>query len=128
MVGQRLAAHTQPVAWERGSVVVAVSDGEWQKQLEEMSDELRKQINRWWGSELVREVKFRRGKVSRAAASPTAQPARHPAASPVKAELEEKVKAALKELEGPLAGISDRELRDLIAGVAAKYLAKQQKE
>ena len=128
MVGQRLAAHTQPVAWEKGSVVVAVGDREWQKQLEGMADEVRKQINRWWGSELVREVKFSRGKVPGASAPPTAQAPRHPAQLQGKTEAEEKLKAALKELEGPLARISDVELRDLIARVAAKYLAKQEKK
>ena len=129
MVGRRLADHTRPVAWSKGRVDVAVDQPEWQNQLESMGKDVRKQVNKWWGSELVREVRFVPEKTSRAAASrgkgprPAAEPE-----TPMRTPAENKLSAALKELAPALNGIADADLRELISRVAGQYLAKQAKK
>jgi hypothetical protein len=125
MVGARLAGHTRPVGWNGARLDVGVDEGPWQAQLERLARPLRTKVNAWWGGNLVREVRFvaAKKKRTRAAAQPET-----PAASPAVAGAEEKLRHALKELEGPLAGISDTELRDLIARVAASYPSKGEKD
>lgn len=128
MVGQRLAGHTWPVNWKAGRVEVAVRGEEWRKQLEEMREQVRTQINKWWGSELVHEVSFVRARHESSRerkGSPGGAGQRKRGAS---GSTEVKLGAALKELEAPLAGIADQELRTLIARVAARYLEKQGKK
>ena len=122
MVGQRMASHTRPRSWRAGRVTVEVTDPEWQRQLEEMPEVLRKQINRWWGSNFVREVKFVRGKAESPPVPPA--PARTQAASE---KAEGKLGAALAEFEGQLSGVADEELRNLIGRVAARYLSGKDK-
>ncbi|MBI1750744.1 MAG: DUF721 domain-containing protein [Acidobacteria bacterium] len=137
MLGRRLASHTRPVAWVKGRVDVAVDEPEWQDQLESMGKDVRAQVNRWWGSELVREVRFvpekakrtasgRAGQGSAAARGKRLRLAAEPDAS-TRTPAENKLGAVLRELEPALKGIADAELRDLIARVAAQYLGKQEK-
>lgn len=132
MVGQRMASHTRPVAWNKGRVVVEVSEAEWQRQLEGLSRDIRRQINHWWGAQLVREVRFLLSEKPRASARPGRGGAPsvgdHTSTSSDLAVAENKLSSALKELEPALSGIADHELRDLIARVAAQYLAKQEKK
>lgn len=130
MIGERLAAHTRPSAWHRGRVDIAVNDPHWLQQLESLKEKVRKQINRWWGTELVREVRFLRERRPRAAqaekrAGARAAVAEKPAPD---AAAESRLQAALKDLEPALAGIRDEELRDLIARVASRYLSGNKHE
>ena len=133
MVGRRLALHTRPVALSKGRVDVAVDQPEWQSQLESMGKDVRQQVNKWWGSELVREVRFvperaKQQAARRAAHVPaiasgkahTAEGQRAPVGDP----MENKLRSALKDLEPALRGIADADLRDLIARVAGQYLGK----
>ncbi|MBI3483661.1 MAG: DUF721 domain-containing protein [Acidobacteria bacterium] len=135
MVGRRLAAHTRPVAWVKGRVDVAVDEPEWKSQLESMGKDVRAQVNRWWGSELVREVRFvpekakgienRNSKLETRDSRPSAggqRRSRPDATLPTTPE--NKLGAVLKELEPALKGIADADLRDLIARVAGQYLSK----
>ncbi len=130
MVGKRLAGHTRPVAWSKGRVAVAVDEPEWHKELQGMSKDVRKQINRWWGSELVTEVRFVTDKSKRQAPSEARKSSvgglkARPHSGPEKSTpSENKLSAALKDLEPALRGIGDAELRDLISRVASKYLDK----
>ncbi len=127
MVGRRLADHTRPVAWSKGRVDVAVDQPEWQNQLESMGKDVRQQVNSWWGSQLVREVRFvpekakkpeiRKSKLEIRNSKFTLPAGRTP--------VESKLGAAMKELEPALQGIADEELRDLISRVASKYLGKE---
>jgi hypothetical protein len=142
VLGPRMAAHTRPVAWNKGTITIEAFEPEWRTQLEQMTGEIRKQINRWWGTELVHEVRIstgRRGAGSGATRAPgaasrgqgksgAAAPGELPAASSDgdRAEAESKLQAALKDLEPSLRGIADEDLRDLIARVASKYLAGRQ--
>lgn len=121
MVGRRLADHTRPVAWSKGRVDVAVDQPEWQSQLESMGKDVRTQVNKWWGSELVREVRFVPEKARRP------RPAEEKKASS-RAPVENKLSAALKELEPALNRIADTDLRELVARVAGQYLARQAKK
>jgi hypothetical protein len=125
MLGRRLADHTRPVAWSKGRVDVAVDQPEWQSQLENMAKDVRKQVNKWWGSELLREVRFvpERGKRTEIRKSKL-----EIRSSKVGAPAENKLGAALKELEPALNRIADTDLRELVARVAGQYLARQAKK
>lgn len=123
MVGTRLAAHTRPTGWNGSRLDVSVDEGPWQAQVERLSKPIRAKVNAWWGGTLVREVRFvaaKRRKLAAAAPPPHVPAARKSA----DAEVEDKLRAVMKELETPLAEISDEELRELIARVAASYLGK----
>ena len=128
MVGRRLASHTRPVAWSKGRVDVAVDQPEWHSQLESMGKDVREQVNKWWGSELVREVRFVSEKTKRqrpaAAQGDGARPAEAAGASNRNASAS-KLSAVMKELAPALNGIADAELRELISRVAGQYLDKQ---
>jgi predicted nucleic acid-binding Zn ribbon protein len=126
MVGRRLADHTRPVAWSKGRVDVAVDQPEWQSQLESMGKDVRKQVNKWWGSELVREVRFVPEKAKRAEIRKSKLEIRNSkVALPAgRTPAENKLRSVLKELEPALKGIADADLRELVARVAGQYLAK----
>jgi hypothetical protein len=58
VMGKHLASHTRPLGCREGVLEVGVDGAAWKAQLEEMAGSLRRQVNRWWGSELVRWVKL----------------------------------------------------------------------
>lgn len=122
MVGNRMALHTRPVAWSKGRVDVAVDQPEWQGQLESMGKDVRKQVNKWWGSELVREVRF---VPERAKRPETRKSKLEIRSSKGSTPAESKLHSALKELEPALNRIGDADLRELISRVAGQYLDKQ---
>jgi hypothetical protein len=139
MVGRRLAAHTRPVSWGKGRVDVAVENPEWQRQLEGLSQDVQKQVNRWWGIDLVHEVRFVVDRVKSRSAHGTARVtpedsqavSREADSQPSSAAgrgAVHKLSAALEELEPTLRGIADEDLRDLIARVASQYLDKKPKK
>ena len=130
MVGRRLADHTRPVAWSKGRVDVAVDEPQWQNQLDSMSKDVRSQINRWWGSELVTEVRFVPEKAKGSGIRKSKLEIRNSKVAPPAGHThsENKLRATLKELEPALRGIADADLRDLIARVAGQYLGKQDKK
>lgn len=119
IVGARLAEHTRPVQWKKGSLQIAVSDSEWQQQLERMPDTLRSRINNWWGADVVEEVTFVRGKAGRQ--TTTKLKAKLAKTRPPK-------EAKVEELKEALGRIRDPELRNLVKRVAAKYLAGPEEE
>jgi hypothetical protein len=126
IVGVRRATHTAPIAWEEGRLEIAVREPEWQKQLGSMKVELRRQINQWWGQQVVREVALVRGSVSTPREWELAQPRPRPA-SASRENSKAPLASILKGLEGPLAEISDAELRGLLARFIERYLAGQGK-
>ena len=128
MVGSRLAAHTRPVGWNGARLDVGVDEGPWQAQLDRLGRPVRAKVNAWWGGNLVREVRFvpaKRRKQPPAAPQPA--PAQERGKRP-EAAAEDRLRSVLKELEGPLAEISDDKLRELIARVATSYLSKSEKK
>lgn len=58
IVGKALAAHTRPLRFEGGCLVVEADGKPWQTQLESLKREFCGRINQEWGGTLVREVKF----------------------------------------------------------------------
>lgn len=58
VVGPTVAAHTRPVSCVAGRLEVATDGKPWQVQLETMSREFCTQVNRNWGGNLVREIRF----------------------------------------------------------------------
>jgi predicted nucleic acid-binding Zn ribbon protein len=58
VVGSTIAAHTRPVKCVAGRLEVATDGKSWQTQLETMSAEFCAQVNRNWGGNLVREIRF----------------------------------------------------------------------
>lgn len=58
LVGEKLAAHTRPVAYSSGILEVAADAREWKNQLDQMKKEFCDRINCAWGGNLVREVRF----------------------------------------------------------------------
>ena len=128
MVGRRLASHTRPVAWCKGRVDVAVDQPEWHSQLESMGKDVRKQVNKWWGSDLVHEVRFVTEKAKRQASAATrGKTTRFPdeTGASNRTPPESKVSAVLKDLQPALNRIEDSNLRELISRVAGRYLEKQ---
>lgn len=71
IVGMTIAAHTRPARCQDGRLEIAADGKVWQRQLESMARDFCAQINRAWGSTLVREVKFTPAK-DRTAAAPGA--------------------------------------------------------
>jgi hypothetical protein len=58
VMGARLAAHTRPLNWKDGVLEIGVAGEGWQEQLNEMTGTLRRQINLWWGGEVVEQVRL----------------------------------------------------------------------
>jgi Dna[CI] antecedent, DciA len=58
VVGLTIAAHTRPVRCDAGCLEIAADGKPWRIQLETMSAEFCTQVNRNWGGNLVREIKF----------------------------------------------------------------------
>ena len=130
MVGRRLATHTRPVAWHKGRVDVAVDDPGWQSQLESMSKHVREQVNKWWGAELVREVRFVKERERPSGGRDSISRLRDET-QPVKAygrEPGSKVSDLLRELQPALDKVKDTDLRELLERVAGIYLGKQGKK
>ncbi len=127
IVGPRMARQTRPVVWDGGRVEIAVSDREWQRQLEKMTPEVRRQINKWWGKQAVREVSFSRDRSSKREreGAEEATPQRVWGTLATKGPNVEEV---LKDFQKALDGIKDKELRSLVSGVAAKYLSGKKDE
>jgi predicted nucleic acid-binding Zn ribbon protein len=61
VLGARLAARAQPTAWHEGALDVFVRSANWRRELEAMSETLRAELNRAWGGELVRCLRFSSG-------------------------------------------------------------------
>jgi predicted nucleic acid-binding Zn ribbon protein len=61
VLGSRVAARARPVAWRDGVLEVDVRSAAWQRELEAMAARLCAEINRAWGGQLVREMRFTSG-------------------------------------------------------------------
>ena len=59
VAGEGLAHHTTPVSLHDGTLLVAVADDVWKKQLERMSKELVLRINKLLRQEVVTAIEFR---------------------------------------------------------------------
>ncbi len=61
VLGARLAARARPTAWHNGALDVTAASAAWRKELEEMAETLRAELNRAWGGQLVRRLRFSSG-------------------------------------------------------------------
>lgn len=58
IVGPSLANHISPVRCARHCLEVAADGKRWEKQIETMTAQFSERINRAWGAELVKEIRF----------------------------------------------------------------------
>ncbi len=58
VVGKTLAAHTRPVRCAGACLEISADAKPWENQIEGMKREFCDQVNKAWGSTLVRDVKF----------------------------------------------------------------------
>jgi predicted nucleic acid-binding Zn ribbon protein len=58
IVGQALAVHTRPERFEAGCLEVAADTKAWKQQLDAVKGEFCERVNRAWGGNLIRDVKF----------------------------------------------------------------------
>ncbi|MGH9684005.1 MAG: DUF721 domain-containing protein [Candidatus Acidiferrales bacterium] len=58
IVGTALAAHTRPVRCQSGRLEIIADGNAWKNQIESMTGEFCARVNREWGGNLVREVRF----------------------------------------------------------------------
>ena len=65
LVGEQFSAHTRAKYYFSGVLEVSVTGDGWEAQLESMGAPLRERINRAWGADLVRVIKFAPARVAR---------------------------------------------------------------
>lgn len=118
IVGVRVAAHSWPRAWEEGRLEVAVGDVEWHEQLGPLRNDLRCQINNWWGATVVADLSLVRARLPRAH---TRRNTPAPAAVKAPAKGADATRRSAG-LDASLETIQDAALRQLVERVAARYL------
>ena len=59
LVGKPLALHSRPSRCQEGTLRIEVDSAPWQKQMEDMRQEICARINRAWGGTLLRAVEIR---------------------------------------------------------------------
>ncbi len=58
MTGKAVAAHSYPVSFDSGLLTVATSDPNWAKQLRGLSEQIKVEVNSFWGRALVNKVRI----------------------------------------------------------------------
>ena len=116
-VGSRVARRTQPLRLERGVLYVRVANAAWSNELSLLADDILAQLTR--RGLAVEALRFSVGPISRAQATRHHGPPKQ--APPPDAELP-------PELKEQVGAIANPELKDAIAGAAAKLLALREDE
>ncbi len=116
-VGSRVARRTQPLRLERGVLYVQVANAAWSNELSLLTDDILAQLTE--RGLAVESLRFSVGTISRAQATRQSGPPKQ--APPPDAELPSELKNQVAEIEDP-------ELKDAIAGAAAKLLAMRRDE
>jgi hypothetical protein len=75
VVGQAIASRAQPLRIINGILTVAVSSGPWMQELSFLKGMMKQKLNSRLGSEVVREIVLKSGKVVSATAPPADEPA-----------------------------------------------------
>jgi predicted nucleic acid-binding Zn ribbon protein len=118
-VGEGLSAHTVPVQLRNKTLIVAVADNIWQRQLEQMRGQLLFRLNSLLGEPLVKSIEWRVDPTTlarRAAVTATGPQGHDSSDYRVPAEL---LQAA--------AGIADVELRRAFLGAATSCVRRLEK-
>ncbi|HLW80361.1 MAG TPA: DUF721 domain-containing protein [Terriglobia bacterium] len=58
VTGQAIAAHSRPVGFAAGTLIVATSARLWAVQLERMAEEIRAAVNRYFGRRVVAKLRI----------------------------------------------------------------------
>jgi predicted nucleic acid-binding Zn ribbon protein len=64
VVGDAVSRHTRAVHVEHGTLIVEVESPGWMHRLQMQEGELRTRINRHFGEEIIRQIRFRLGSMS----------------------------------------------------------------
>ena len=113
--GEGLRQHALPLRLEKKTLVVAVADAIWQKQLQSMSAELVFRINKLLGGEVVGSIEFRNDPAALRARAPTSKSRRiEKIAQPLPANV---ISSA--------ADIDDPELREKFMRAAQNCIARR---
>ncbi len=119
IAGKAVAAHSRPVSFELGSLTVATSDPNWAKQLRGLSEQIKVEVNSFWGRALVNKVRIIEQKNSRLPRPIQADPSTlNPSGPP---GLEGKVGGAPALPLPDGAARLDPEIRQILARSYAKY-------
>src|SRR5512135_3326167 len=102
-VGEKVASHAAPTMLKGGLLTITVDGSAWMNQLSMLSQTIIAEVNTALGGEEVSELKFRLGKIEKAAGK------KREDERPVKVRLTPEVKAGI---EGSVAAIHDAEVRE----------------
>jgi predicted nucleic acid-binding Zn ribbon protein len=70
VVGDTVSRHARAVHIEHGTLIVEVESPGWMHRLQMQEEELRTRINRHFGEEIIRQIRFRLGSASTPKADP----------------------------------------------------------
>jgi hypothetical protein len=115
LVGDRLAAHTEPAIFKDGKLTVRVGSSAWLHELSFLRADVAQKINAGLGDERVTEIRLVAGPVRR-----RRRRAEEP--QPVAAPAEPVPAALLGEIEAALSGIEDEGLREAVRRAALARL------
>ncbi len=117
LVGERLAARTQPLSLQEGVLTLTVASSAWLNELSFMRADLVRRINEVLGSGTVNAIRFVVGQVCPSLPLPMPRVA-------VRAEVEIPPEY-LKEVEQETDGVSDAELRGVIRNARLAHLRRR---
>jgi len=107
-VGPAVAERAQPAGFRGGVLSVRVSSHAWMQELQFMKDELRLELNRRLGQELIRDIYFVSGARMPASPTPPQAPRRRPAGMARTGSLPQLRDPALSEVFARIARAHDR--------------------
>ena len=58
LMGGRISTNSLPIGFQDGVLQVGTSDERWMEELSRLSEDIRKRINNFFGTEVVRTIKF----------------------------------------------------------------------
>jgi len=120
-VGSHLRTVSRPSSFVSGRLAVEVADQTWKKELDHLTPSILARLAQVMPSEPVAEVTFR---VRRASASSAPMPGRVALAPVPAAEDARRESWSSAEMNEPLKGVRDGELRCRLSRVMGRYLAK----
>ena len=111
IVGESVAAHSQPRAIRNRILFIDVSHPTWMQQLQFLKPTLLEKINTFLGESLIQDIRFKLGKILSNVPTPP---------KTVSMEDQKLDKATLNRIEGVLNEMDDEELRDSLREVLIK--------
>ncbi|MGA2516409.1 MAG: DUF721 domain-containing protein [Thermodesulfobacteriota bacterium] len=111
IVGESVAAHSQPRAIRNRILFIDVTHPTWMQQLQFLKPTLLEKINTFLGESLIQDIRFKLGKILSNVTVPS---------KTVSMEDQKLDKATLNRIEGVLNEMDDEELRDSLREVLIK--------